>query len=577
MTALGKLLLIAAVGAAAGVGGLVAGEKGITLAMLADHTKMGLSALKDRGAAASQAIGTAPPGPILYYRHPDGLAEWSAKPAATPDGRAFLPVLACEDISFDPEAVQVMPVPAEGSGERTILYYRNPMGLPDTSPVPKRDSMGMDYLPVYEGDQNDAGSITVSPGKQQRSGVRTTTATVSPLARVVRAPGIVALDERRISVIALRADAFINQVNDVTTGSTIVAGAPLAMLYSPEVSAAAAQFVSDLRGDNAPRPGSRQRLENLGVPASVIDEIVANGQAPVEIALTAPRSGVVLERLAVEGMMTGAGQTLFRIADTSVIWIMADIPETEMMAIRRGAAAEITFRGLPGEIFAGTVNEIYPEVDMQTRTAKVRIDLPNPEGRLLANMFAEVAISTGDGTPVVQVPETAVIDTGDRQVVIRDMGEGRFAPQDVVLGQSGGGMVEIREGIAAGDRIVTTATFLIDAESNLNAALAALVAQRCSNDCSSHFLVGTQSGAGILYHRPDSRGRRLVVANLTYRRRSRSVGCAGHRHDRLSRPGSAGGRGSGDLSADQRHADRAPVQGGAGVFVLWHLVRLHHL
>ena len=111
---------------------------------------------------------------------------------------------------------------------------------------------------------------------------------------------------------------------------------------------------------------------------------------------------------------------------------------------------------------------------MQTRTARVRIDLPNPDGRLLANMYAEVELSIGDGTMVVQVPDSAVIDTGDRQVVIRDMGGGRFAPQDVVPGQRGGGMVEIRSGIAAGDRIVTTATFLIDAESNLNAALAAL-------------------------------------------------------------------------------------------------------
>jgi Cu(I)/Ag(I) efflux system membrane fusion protein len=474
MSALGKLVLIAAVGAAAGVGGLVAGEKGITLAMLVDHAKMELAALTGGNAAASSPNATAPSGEVLYYRHPDGIAEWSAMPAATPDGRAFLPVLASEDISFNPEVEKVEPMLADGTGERAILYYRNPMGLPDTSPVPKRDSMGMDYLPVYAGDQGDAGSVSVSAGKQQRSGVRTLIVTEAPLARIVRAPGNVALDERRISVIALRADAFVNQVNDVTTGSAIVAGAPLATLYSPEVTAAAALFVSDMRGGGAARPGSRQRLENLGVPASVIDEMVAQGQAPVEFVLTAPRSGIALERMAVEGMMAEAGETLFRIADTSVVWIMADVPETDLMAIRRGAVAEITFRGLPGEIFAGTVNEIYPEVNMQTRTAKVRIDLPNPEGRLLANMFAEVAISTGDGSPVVQVPETAVIDTGDRQVVIRDMGEGRFAPQDVILGQSGGGMVEIREGIAAGDRIVTTATFLIDAESNLNAALAGL-------------------------------------------------------------------------------------------------------
>ena len=122
------------------------------------------------------------------------------------------------------------------------------------------------------------------------------------------------------------------------------------------------------------------------------------------------------------------------------------------------------------------IDKIYPEVDMQTRTARVRIDLSNPEGRLLVNMFADVVLATGDGAPVVQVPETAVIDTGDRQVVIRDMGEGKFVPQDVVLGRQAAGMVEVREGIAEGDRIVTTSTFLIDAESNLNAALAALTA-----------------------------------------------------------------------------------------------------
>ena len=230
------------------------------------------------------------------------------------------------------------------------------------------------------------------------------------------------------------------------------------------------------RGIGRSRGWRSLRLENLGLSPAVIDAIAAEGRAPVNIALTAPRDGVVLERMAVEGMMSEAGQILFRIADTSVVWVMADVPETAMAGLRRGAGATITFRGLPGEVFTGLVNEIYPEINPQTRTARVRIDLPNPEGRLLANMYAEVELGTGGGESVVQVPDSAVIDTGDRQVVIRDLGEGRFAPQDVVPGQRGGGMVEIREGIAEGDSIVTSATFLIDAESNLNAALAALAA-----------------------------------------------------------------------------------------------------
>jgi membrane fusion protein, copper/silver efflux system len=359
---------------------------------------------------------------------------------------------------------------------RTILYYRNPMGLPDTSPVPKQDSMGMDYLPVFADATSDAGTVVVAQGKLQRSGVRTALAVLEPMAVTLRAPGIVALDERRVSVISLRADAFIETVEDVTTGSTVVAGAPMAQVYSPEVAAAAALYVSDLRNGVGRAEGSRQRLANLGVPAQVIDRIAAERKAPVSIPLMAPRSGVVLERVAVEGMMAAAGAPLFRIADTSVVWVMADVPESALVGLSRGGAAQIAFPALPAEVFSGVINEIYPQVDMQTRTARIRIDLGNPDARLLVNMFADVTLATGDKGPVVQVPQSAVIDSGDRQVVIRDLGEGKFAPQDVILGRQGNGMVEIRKGISAGARIVTTATFLIDAESNLNAALAALTA-----------------------------------------------------------------------------------------------------
>ena len=466
-----KLVLFALVAGAAGWAGLAAGERGITVATLTDQARMQIALLQGTTAAAppDSGMGPAPTGAVIYFRHPDGLTAWSGVPTKTADGRDFLPVLASEDVSFDPVAV----VAATNAAD-AVLYYRNPMGLPDTSPVPKKDSMGMDYIPVYAGAANDDGAVSVTPGKLQRTGVRTALAVLGPLSTSVRAPGVVALDDRRVSVISLRSDAFIERVEDVTIGDTITKGAPLAMLYSPEISAAAAFYVTDLRSDVARAEGSRQKLVNLGVSDGVIDGIASEGRAPVTIALTAPRDGIVLERMAVEGMMSEAGQTLFRIADTSVVWVMADVPETALMGLRRGAAAVITFRGLPGEEFAGVINEIYPEVDRQTRTARVRIDLANPEGLLLANMYADVDLSVGDGAMVVQVPDSAVIDTGDRQVVIRDMGEGRFAPQDVVLGQRGAGMVEVRSGIAVGDRIVTTATFLIDAESNLNAALAAL-------------------------------------------------------------------------------------------------------
>ncbi|TIL80666.1 MAG: efflux RND transporter periplasmic adaptor subunit, partial [Mesorhizobium sp.] len=190
--------------------------------------------------------------------------------------------------------------------------------------------------------------------------------------------------------------------------------------------------------------------------------------------LMAPRNGVVLERMAVDGMMAEAGQTLFRIADVSTLWVMADVPEYELSSVRIGDKATVRIRSLPGKVFEGKVGLIYPEIQGQTRTARMRIELPNPDGLLLANMYAEVEIATGGTDPVVTVPDSAVIDTGDRQVVIVDKGKGSFEPRDVKIGMRGEGMTEIMEGIAEGERIVVSANFLIDAESNLKAALSAL-------------------------------------------------------------------------------------------------------
>jgi Cu(I)/Ag(I) efflux system membrane fusion protein len=464
-----RLLMTALVAGGAAWGGLAAGERGVTLASLREAAVAQAAALTGRGAAAMPAAQAT--GPVIYWRHPGGLPEWSATERQTSDGQDFLPVRASEDLSLDPDAA---PAAAE-AGESRILYYRNPMGLPDTSPVPKKDSMGMDYIPVYAGEDSDDGSVTVSTGKLQRTGVRTAEAVLAPLEASLRAPGIVVLDERRVSVISLRADAFIETVADVTTGSTIAEGAPLVTLYSPEIAQAIAQFVTDLRAEGRPLDGARQRLENLGVPGEVIDRIAAEGRASVSIPIMAPRGGVVLERMAVEGMMSEAGETLFRIADTSTVWVIAEVPEAALMDIVPGAEVRVSFRGMEGAPITGRIDTIYPEVDMATRTGKLRIELPNPDGRLLANMFADVEIMLA-GAPVVQVPEGAVIDTGDRQVVILDMGEGRFRPEPVTVGRRGDGMIEIVSGVAAGDRVVSAATFLIDAESNLNAALAALAA-----------------------------------------------------------------------------------------------------
>lgn len=359
----------------------------------------------------------------------------------------------------------------QANGNRRILYYRNPMGLPETSPVPKKDSMGMDFIPVFADEEDDGSTVRVSPGKLQRTGVRSETVSNHVIVRPLRVPGIVELDERRVSVVATRAEAFIDKVENVTTGDRVRKGQPLLYLYAPAIAAAAAQYLA-----NPGFEGSRRRLENLNVPGDVIAAIERTHKVALSIPWTAPRDGVVLERNAVEGMKAGAGDVLFRVADISTLWILADVPEHEMAMIGPGASATVRIRSLPGLTFNGHVSIIYPQVNMATRTARMRIEISNPDGVVLPGMYADVEIAAGDPNPVLAVPESAVIDTGTRQLVILDKGEGRFEPKDVETGSHGGGFVEIRKGIDAGAKVVVAANFLIDAESNLKAALRGMTA-----------------------------------------------------------------------------------------------------
>lgn len=468
--ALSGLALAAVV--AAGAGGYWAGERGIAI-------PDALELFGGRSVAAEPTARRS--GPVIYYRDPAGRPVYSAVPRRADDGRAFIAVLASEDVSFDrpsPAANAAPPAGPGAAGTPRTLYYRNPMGLADTSPVPKKDSMGMDYLPVYEGEDTDGSVVRVAAGRLQQTGVRTEIALRQPVVRPVLVPGTVQLDERRIAVVATRSDAFVEEIANVTTGDRVTAGQSLVRLYSPEIAAAAAQYLTELKIDtgSARLGGARQRLENLGVPPRMIAEIERTRTSPLTVTWTAPRDGVVLERNAVQGMKAATGDVLFRLADIGTVWVLADVPEYELGSIRVGARATVRVRSQAGTSFEGRVALIYPEVGMETRTTRVRIEIPNPDGALLPNMYAEVEIASGGEEPVVTVSEGAVIDTGKRQVVILDRGEGRFEPREVTIGRRGRGMVEIRDGVNEGERVVASANFLIDAESNLKAALGTMAA-----------------------------------------------------------------------------------------------------
>ena len=411
---------------------------------------------------------------VLYYRDPDGKPIYSSEPMKATDGREFVPVRVGDDLSFDSSKPAGTAAPVEGTANpsgKKVLYYRNPMGLPDTSSAPKKDSMGMDYIPVYEGEAEDGNVVKVSPGKLQRTGVRSEPVERRVVSRPVRVPGTVQLDERRVTVVATRSDAFVEKVENVTTGDLVRKGQPLVQVYSPEINAAAAQLIANPGFD-----GSRRRLQNLNVPAEVIANMERTRTVPMAITWSAPRDGVVLERGAVEGTRAAAGATLFRIGDISVMWVLGDVPEHELGSIKVRQAATVRVRSLPGRIFTGRVDLIYPQINKETRTARLRIELPNPDGVLLADMYADIEIATGAGQPVLAVPDDSVIDTGTRQVVLVDKGEGRFEPREIKPGARGNGYVEIRDGVAEGERVVVSANFLIDAESNLKSALQGIAA-----------------------------------------------------------------------------------------------------
>jgi membrane fusion protein, copper/silver efflux system len=414
----------------------------------------------------------AEPAAAIYYQDPDGKPFYSLTPKKTPDGRDYRAVPAGADVSFDDPAEAA----AAPSADRKIKYYRNPMGLPDVSPTPRKDSMGMDYIAVYEGEDSDDGSVKVSQGKIQRTGVKSEPAARRVIRTMIRAPGTIQLDERRVSVIAMRAESYVQKVADVTTGAHVVKGQPLMEIYSPAMSSAAAEYISTLNskvtgGDGPYGRGSRQRLMNLDVPDAAIVALEKSRNVPIGIEWTSPRDGIVLERNAIEGMRAQPGDVLFRIADHSVVWAIVDVAERDLGSVAVGKRTIVRARSFPGREFLGKINVIYPQINKETRTARVRVELPNPELLLLHDMYVDAEIDTGSPEPVLAVPESAVMDSGSRQAVLVDKGEGRFEPREVKLGHRGEGYVEIREGLAEDDPVVVSANFLIDAESNLKAAL----------------------------------------------------------------------------------------------------------
>ncbi len=398
-----------------------------------------------------------------------------------------------------PVETRTAAAPAAGTpasaGERKILFYRSPMNPRETSPVPKKDSMGMDFVPVYAEDVEGASAVPegfatvrIDPERQQLIGLKTVRVSRLPFATSIHTVGRVTADDRRVHHVHTRFEAYVEHVYGDFTGMYVRKGEPLAAVYSPDLYATQQEYLLALKasrslaGSTVPSvsqggqdllDAARQRLLLWEISPREIARIEEKGEPLKTLDLYAPISGYIWARTAYHGMKVTPADTLFDIVDLSHVWILADVYEYELPRLSVGQAATMTLSYWPARSWHGTVTYIYPAVDEKTRTVKVRIELDNPKGELKPEMFADVTIR-GNTREVLGVPDDAVLDSGTRKVAFVALGDGRFQPRDITVGDHGNGVYEVRSGLQKGDVVARGANFLVDSESRLKAALSAM-------------------------------------------------------------------------------------------------------
>jgi RND family efflux transporter MFP subunit len=382
---------------------------------------------------------------------------------------------------------------------RRVLFYRHPMNPSITSPVPAKDEMGMDYVPVYS-DEAGAGAAggpegmaRVEVGDQGRrlAGVQTAVAERQTLTSTTRAVGVVVADETRVRTVQTKVSGWVEKLYVNATGQPVRAGQPLLAIYSPQLLATQEEFLRarqtaerfstsalpEVRqGGEDLLAASRRRLELFDVPRGTIAQLERTGKAQRTVTLTAPASGYVTSKEVFEGQEVQPGMTLFTITDLSRVWVEADFYQMESRALAVGQKADISLPNDPGVRLSGRLTLVYPTLDPQSRTLKARIEFANPGLLLKPGMYVDVIPDLATQTGVV-VPDSAVLDTGVRQVVFvekrTDQGAA-FEPREVRVGSRGDGKALILQGVEAGERVAVAANFLLDSESRLRAAVAGM-------------------------------------------------------------------------------------------------------
>lgn len=435
-------------------------------------------------------IGAVPTGGDAGVEAPEEAAVYRCPmhPTVTSDRPGSCPVCGMDLVQDKPQTAQSGGA-QEKAGERKIAYWRAPMDPSYTSDKPGKSPMGMDLVPVYEDELSQSGTVRIDPVTVQNIGVKTGRVERRLLDRRVRTVGRVDYDETRITDINSKVAGWVEKLHVDYTGQQVEKGQPLLEIYSPELVAAQEEYLTALnyhqrlqesaageavQGGRDLLRAAAQRLRYWDITEAQIAELERTRQVTRTMTLHSPQEGIVVHKAVLAGAHIMSGQHLYRIADLARVWVYADIYEYELPWIEVGQEAAVSLSYLPGQIFRGQVTYIYPFLEPKTRTVKVRMVFANPHLELKPEMYTNVEIQSPVSQEALVVPVQSVIHSGERNVAIVSLGEGRFQPREVELGVEAEGYYQVLKGLREGEKIVTSAHFLIDSESNLKAAVSSM-------------------------------------------------------------------------------------------------------
>ena len=365
------------------------------------------------------------------------------------------------------------------SGERKILYWRAPMNPNEVYDSPGKSKMGMDLVPVYEDEGNASGVVTVDGSVLQSMNVKVEFVKNRKMDSSIYTNGIVTTDERNEFAVTTKISGWVEKLYVNYTGQEVKKGQKLVDIYSPELVAAQQELISTLQmkdkiqnlSNEVIIKNSVSKLELFDISKTTIDKIISTKKVEKYLPLFAPFDGTVLTKSIIEGEKIKEGMELMKIANLDNLWLKADIYESDLNLINMGSSAEVKFNYNPGKIYKGKISFIYPTINSKTRTASVRIDLNNKDNDLKPAMFANVEIKSKVKDEAIAVPETALIRSGKKNIIVLALGEGQFKPVEVTIGNYSDGYYEVLSGIKLNDKIVTSGQFMIDSESNLRSAI----------------------------------------------------------------------------------------------------------